>query len=117
VGDDPHDVVLVGHSPRVTLPGVVGAGRIGCAMSCSCRRRFRPTVRVLDTLDPGIRALAEQASVDAAPDSTLAPELAAAVFCNDMDPALTQYTIDRLVPEASRVIFAAVSLAGMRAPA
>ena len=33
-----------------------------------------------------------------------------------MDPTLTQYTIDRLVPEASRVIFEPVSLAGMRAP-
>ena len=118
VGDDLHDVVLVGHSlAGATLPGVVGAvpDRLRHVVFVSAAIPADGT-RVLDTLDPGIRALAEQAGVDAAPDSTLAPELAAAVFCNDMDPALTQYTIDRLVPEASRVIFEPVSLAGMRAP-
>jgi pimeloyl-ACP methyl ester carboxylesterase len=118
VGTDQHDVVLVGHSlAGVTLPGVVGAvpGRLRHVVFVSAA--VPPDGgRVIDTLDPGMREYAEQAGADAGASGTLDPELAAAVFCNDMDAVLTQYTIDRLVPEASRVIFEPVSLAGMRAP-
>jgi pimeloyl-ACP methyl ester carboxylesterase len=118
VANDLNDVVLVGHSlAGVALPSVVGAvpDRLRHVVFVSASVPA-DGARVLDTLDPGIRALAEQSDADAGAGGTLDPELAAAVFCNDMDDALTQYTIDRLVPEASRVIFEAVSLAGLRQP-
>ena len=67
VGNDLHDVVLVGHSlAGVTLPGVVGAvpDRLRHVVFVSAAIPADGT-RVLDTLDPGIRALAEQAGADA----------------------------------------------------
>jgi pimeloyl-ACP methyl ester carboxylesterase len=112
---DLRDVVLVGHSlAGVTLPGVAGAvpDRLRHLVFVSCSVPA-DGMRVLDTLDPTIRLLAEQAGAATAV-GTLPPEIAAAMFCNDMDEELTQFTLERLVPETSRVIFEPVDLSGLR---
>jgi hypothetical protein len=70
--------------------------------------------RVLDTLDPAIRPLLA-AAVDMPPTATLPREIAAAMFCNDMDDALTEYTLARLTPESPHVILEPVDLSGLLA--
>ena len=113
---DLHDVVLVGHSlAGVTLPGVAGAipERLRRLVFVSCSVPADGT-RVLDSLDPAIRPLLE-AAIDVPPTATLPREIATAMFCNDMDDALTEFTLARLTPESPRVILEPVDLSGLRA--
>jgi pimeloyl-ACP methyl ester carboxylesterase len=118
VGNDLHEVVLVGHSlAGVTLPGV--ADRIPDRLrrvvfvSCVVPSDGQSVIDVMQSLSPAVRAVAEQTAGEVTSgDGTLDARLAAAMFCNDMDDEQRAFTLAHLVPEAVQVITEAVSLAG-----
>lgn len=117
-GRDLTEVVLVGHSMAgVTLPRVMAAvaPRLAHVVFVACTVP-PPGRRILDTLDPEVRALAERDAPDAAEPAALDPEVAAAVFCNDMDEDQRAFTLARLVPEAVGVVHEPVDLTGLGAP-
>jgi pimeloyl-ACP methyl ester carboxylesterase len=101
VSRDLHDVVLVGHSlAGLTIPQVAGRipDRIRALVfiSCTVPREGQST---FDTLDPEIQALSQDRSNDAL--TTLPPEIATAVFYNDVDdPEVLEWGLSILVPEA-----------------
>lgn len=101
----------------VTLPGVMAAvpHRLAHVVFVACTV-LPPGARILDTLDPEVRELAERAgeAAGAARPSVLDPAVAAAVFCNDMDDDQRAFTLDRLVPEAVGVVHETVALEGVR---
>jgi hypothetical protein len=69
--------------------------------------------RIVDTLDPELRAVAEQNAVR--PEGgKLDDATATALFCNDMTDALTRWTLDRMVNEANQVTLEPVSSPGSR---
>lgn len=114
VDRDLTDVVLVGHSlAGCTLPLV--ADRVPERLA---RLVFvsstvpRDGQSVIDTLDPAIQELARSAA-GTEPEATMPPELAEALFCNDMTDAQIRSTLDRLVPEAPGVVTEPVRLAGL----
>ena len=103
---DLHDVVLVGHSlAGVTIPQVAARvpDRIRALVfvSCTVPRHGQSTH---DTLDPEIQALSDGASPDDEL-TTLDPELATAVFYNDVtDPDVLAWGLSILVPEAGSTV-------------
>jgi pimeloyl-ACP methyl ester carboxylesterase len=98
---DLHDVVLVGHSAAgVTIPQVAARvpDRIRALVFVSCTVP-RDGESAYDTLDPEIQAIADQAPPDGL--TTLDPEIAKAVFYNDVtDPDVLEWALSLLVPEA-----------------
>jgi pimeloyl-ACP methyl ester carboxylesterase len=98
---DLHDVVLVGHSlAGLTIPGVAGRvpDRIRALVfiSCTVPREGQSTY---DTLDPEIQAISDENPNDEL--TTLDPEIAKAVFYNDVDdPEVLEWGLSILVPEA-----------------
>jgi len=104
VTHDLHDVVLVGHSlAGVTIPQVAGLvpDRIRALVFVSCTVPLDGQ-RVYDTLDPEIQALSDNPSPER---GTLDPELAKAVFFNDVDdPEVLAWGLSLLVPEAPATI-------------
>jgi pimeloyl-ACP methyl ester carboxylesterase len=110
--------VLVGHSMAgITLPGVVGRvpDRVRTVVFVSCTVPADGQC-LLDTLDPAMRAIADESESRGDPVAMLEPDLATAVFCNDMDEQQTAFTLDRMVPEARPVLRQPISLAGLRQP-
>ena len=111
---DLRDVVLVGHSMAgITLPGVAERipDRLARLVFIAC------TVPAdgessLHTLDPEIRALAEENAQRPA-GGKMDDDMAVAMFCNDMDDDQIQATLSRMVPEAVHLVLAPVSLAGL----
>jgi pimeloyl-ACP methyl ester carboxylesterase len=105
VSRDLHDVVLVGHSlAGLTIPQVAGRipERIRALVFVSCTVP-RDGQSSYDTLDPEIQALSDQAPPDSL--STLDPEMQKAVFYNDVDdPALLEWAVALVVPEAPSTI-------------
>jgi pimeloyl-ACP methyl ester carboxylesterase len=115
-GDRP--AVLVGHSMAgITLPGVVGRVpelvRTVVFVSCTVPADGQC---LLDSLDPGMRAIADEAESRGDPVAMLERDLAVTVFCNDMDDKQTAFTLDRMVPEARPVLREPISLAGLQQP-
>lgn len=116
------EVVLVGHSlAGITLPGV--AARVGHRLrrlvfvSCAVPPHGVPVAEVLDALSPAVAEVAAQIGDDVVgADGMLNPDLAAAMFCNDMDDEQTAFTLARLVPEALGVISEPTDLSGLREP-
>jgi pimeloyl-ACP methyl ester carboxylesterase len=111
---DLHDVVLVGHSMAgLTMPGV--AARIPerlrrlVFVSCTVPADGQSTV---DTLDPEIQAISREAAENS-DGGRMDDAMAVALFCNDMTPEQTQWTLEHLVPEAPRIPLEPVSLAGL----
>ncbi len=102
---DLHDVVLVGHSlAGLTIPQVAARVRERLRalvfVSCTVPRDGQSTY---DTLDPEIQAVYD-ANHDAAA-GPLDPELATAVFYNDVDdPEVLNWGLTLLVPEAPATI-------------
>ena len=98
---DLHDVVLVGHSlAGLTIPRVAGRvpDRIRALVfiSCTVPREGQSTY---DTLDPEIQAISDENPNDEL--TTLDPEIAKAVFYNDVDdPEVLEWGLSILVPEA-----------------
>ena len=119
---DLDDVVLVGHSlAGITLPGV--AGRVGDRLrhlvfvSCAVPPDGASVAEVLDSLSPAVAEVAGQITDDAvSAEGTLHPDLAGAMFCNDMDDALRASTLELLVPEAFGVLSEPVDLSPLGAP-
>jgi pimeloyl-ACP methyl ester carboxylesterase len=102
---DLHDVVLVGHSlAGLTIPQVAARVperiRALVFVSCTVPRDGQSTH---DTLDPEIQALSDGPPNDEL--TTLDPELATAVFYNDVtDPAVLEWGLSILVPEAPATV-------------
>jgi pimeloyl-ACP methyl ester carboxylesterase len=116
------DVTLVGHSlAGITLPGV--AARVSDRLrrlvfiACAVPPHGRCVVDVLDTLSPGTAEVASGIGDDFVTDQgTLHPDLAVAMFCNDMDESQQAFTLARLVPEALQVISEPADLSGLGRP-
>ena len=93
--------MLVGHSAAgVTIPQVAARvpDRIRALVFVSCTVP-RDGESAYDTLDPEIQAIADQAPPDEL--TTLDPEIAKAVFYNDVtDPDVLAWALSLLVPEA-----------------
>ena len=107
---DLHDVVLVGHSlAGLTIPQVAARvpDRIRALvfLSCTVPRDGQSTY---DTLDPEIQAISDQQPDEAGSGdalNTLDPELATAVFYNDVtDPRVLEWGLSILVPEAPATV-------------
>lgn len=120
VDGDLTDVTLVGHSlAGITLPGV--AGKIPDRLrrlvfvSCAVPPDGVPLAEVLEGFSPHAAEIAQQLG-DRLVDSSgvLHPDLATAMFCNDMDAAQTASTLERMVPEAMLVMSEPADLSGLR---
>jgi pimeloyl-ACP methyl ester carboxylesterase len=114
---DLHDVVLVGHSMAgITMPGVAARlpDRLAHLVFVACTVPADGT-RIVDTLDPALRAVAEQNAMR--PEGgKLDDATASALFCNDMTPEQTAWTLGRMVNEANQITLEPVSLAGLKHP-
>jgi pimeloyl-ACP methyl ester carboxylesterase len=116
------DVTLVGHSMAgLTLPGVADAVpdrlRQLVFVSCTVPPHGAPLTDVLGDLSPAVAAVADRLGdpmVDAR--GALHPDLARALFCNDMDEEQTVWTLDHMVPEAASVMTDPVDLTGLARP-
>ena len=122
IGSDLDDVTLVGHSMAgLTLPGVAGAVpdrlRQLIFVSCAVPPHGTTLADVLGEFSPTVAAIADRVG-DAVVDDhgALHPDLARAMFCNDMDTDLTTWTLDRMVPEAVSVLTDPVDLTGLARP-
>jgi pimeloyl-ACP methyl ester carboxylesterase len=110
VSDDLEDVVLVGHSlAGITLPGV--AARLTARVrhvvfvSCSVPESGTSVAEILGDLSPvTAEVVARLGDGVVASDGTLHPELARAMFCNDMGDEMFAYTTALMVPECNKVI-------------
>ncbi len=119
---DLSDVTLVGHSMAgLTLPGVAGAvperlHRL-VFVSCAVPPQGATLLEVLGGFSPTVATVAETVG-DAAltGDGALHPELARAMFCNDMDEDQTAWTLERMGPESLSVLMEPVDLAGLAQP-
>jgi pimeloyl-ACP methyl ester carboxylesterase len=110
------DVVLVGHSMAgCVLPGAIGllGDRVRHAVFVACTVPSHGST-ALDMLDPGIRAMAEEALASGSAGGTLDPEIARVVFANDMDDEQFGWMAERMVPEAPGVITEPVDLTPLR---
>ena len=112
---DLRDVVLVGHSlAGITMPGV--AARVPKRLarmvfvSCTVPADGQSTV---DTLDPEIQQMARE-NAGNSEGGRMDDATAVAMFCNDMAPEQTEWTLAHLLPEAPGVPSEPVSLAGLK---
>jgi pimeloyl-ACP methyl ester carboxylesterase len=116
------DVKLVGHSMAgLTLPGVAECMparlRALIFVSCSVPPHGTTLAEVLGDLSPTTKAIAERMGDEVVDGrGVLHPDLAAAMFCNDMDDRQTAVTLGRLVPEALSVLSEPADLTGLRHP-
>ncbi len=119
---DLHDVVLVGHSlAGITLPGV--AGRVPDRLrrlvfvSASVPDQGTSVIDNLSTFSPASAGVADRLGADVVTtDGTLHPDLATAMFCNEMDDEQRTFTLERMVPEPFNVITSPVDLRGLEQP-
>jgi pimeloyl-ACP methyl ester carboxylesterase len=115
---DLRDVVLVGHSlAGLTIPQVAARvpDRIRALVFVSCTVPADGQ-STYDTLDPEIQAISDDNADPAAELGTLDPEVAKAVFYNDIDdPAVVQWALGLLVPEAGATVRDPMHLAGLPA--
>lgn len=112
---DLRDVVLVGHSMAgISMPGVLERvhDRVRHLVFVACTVPADGE-RIVDTLDPEIRAIAQE-NAKSSVGSKLDDATAAVMFCNDMEPDQVRSTLDRMVPEAVQVTIEPVSLEGLR---
>ena len=110
---DLRDVVLVGHSlAGITVPAVVERVPERVAHVVFVAASVPPDGwRVVDTLEPAMRELAEE--VARRPPQLMDAALATMLFCDGMDEAQTARTLGLMVPEGPRLVVEPVSLAGM----
>jgi pimeloyl-ACP methyl ester carboxylesterase len=114
------DVTLVGHSMAgLTLPGVAESIptrlRRLVFISCAVPPHGTSLAEVLAGFSPITAAIAERVGdelVDAR--GVLHPDLATAMFCNDMSAAQTASTLARLAPESIGVLTEPADLTGLR---
>lgn len=116
------DVVLVGHSlAGLTLPRV--ADRVPDRLrrlvfvSCTVPPDGVATADLLAELSPAVASVAARlggAALDAS--GALNADLATVMFCNDMGPEQTASTLERMGPEALRVLSEPSDLSGLHHP-
>lgn len=118
ISNDLANVVLVGHSlAGITLPGV--AARVPDRLrrlvfvACAVPADGQTVADVLPGVGRGRRSDGRRRITE---HGTLHPELAAGMFCNDMDHYQAAFTLECLVPEAGGVIVEPVDLSGLRHP-
>ena len=117
---DLRDVVLVGHSlAGVTLPPVMDRIperlRHAVFVSCVVPPDGSTVLDVMGTLSPAVSEVASRlgsGTVDG--EGRLAREFATAMFCNDMDDAQIEFTLERMVAEALGVLSEPVDLGGLK---
>jgi pimeloyl-ACP methyl ester carboxylesterase len=118
IANDLTEVVLVGHSlAGITLPGVAARvpDRLRRLVFIACAV---PTdgQTIADVL-PGIgRSRRSDGRRRITEHRTLHPEVAARMFCNEMDADQAAFTLERLVPEADHVMTEPVDLRGLQHP-
>jgi pimeloyl-ACP methyl ester carboxylesterase len=116
------DVTLVGHSMAgLTLPGVAELVperlRRLVFVSCAVPPHGTPLVEVLGSFSPTVAAVADGLGDTAIREGgRLHPDLARAMFCNDMDEDLTAWTLDRMGSEAISVLTEPSDLTGLSRP-
>jgi pimeloyl-ACP methyl ester carboxylesterase len=122
LGADLTDVTLVGHSMAgLTLPGVAEAVperlRRLVFVSCAVPPHGTAMIDVLSGFSPTVAMVADRVG-DAAvtADGALHPDLARAMFCNDMDEDQTAWTLERMGSEAFPVVTEPVDLTGLARP-
>jgi pimeloyl-ACP methyl ester carboxylesterase len=116
------DVALVGHSMAgLTLPGVaeVVPTRIRRLVFVSCVVPPHGTslLEVLGDLSPNAKEAADRIDDEVVDGhGVLHPDLARAMFCNDMDEHMAASTLSRQVPEAVGILSEPSDLTGLRRP-
>jgi pimeloyl-ACP methyl ester carboxylesterase len=120
--NDLSDVTLVGHSMAgLTLPGVAEMvptrlGRL-VFVSCAVPAHGTPLLEVLGDFSPTVKEAAELVGDDVIDSGDiLHPDLARAMFCNDMDEDQVASTLRRLCPESVGVLSEPSDLTGLRQP-
>jgi pimeloyl-ACP methyl ester carboxylesterase len=122
LGNDLRDVTLVGHSMAgLTLPGVAelvpGRLRRLVFVSCAVPPHGTSLLDVLGDLSPAAREVAERIHDDVIDSrGALHPDLARAMFCNDMNEVQVAATLDQMVPESIGVLSEPSDLTGLRQP-
>jgi pimeloyl-ACP methyl ester carboxylesterase len=122
VANELTDVTLVGHSlAGLTLPCVAEKVpdrlRRLIFVSCSVPGHGITLGEVLGDLGPNTREVADRLGDQLMDErGVLHPDLARAMFCNDMDEDQATSTIDRLVPECLGVLSEPADLTGLRHP-
>jgi pimeloyl-ACP methyl ester carboxylesterase len=109
--------VLVGHSlAGCSMPAMVDllGDRVSHLVFLACTVPEDGTA-CLDTLDPEVRAIAED-SAQARELGVLSREAAAVMFGNDLDEGQLQWCVSRMVPEAPRLVSDPVDLSPFRRP-
>jgi pimeloyl-ACP methyl ester carboxylesterase len=122
VNRDLNDVTLVGHSMAgLTLPGVAKAVparlRRLVFVSCAVPTQGTSLLEVLGDFSPGVKEVVERMGDQVAEmGGGLHPDLAKALFCNDMNEAQVASTLARLVPESIGVLSEPADVTGLRQP-
>jgi pimeloyl-ACP methyl ester carboxylesterase len=120
--NDLSDVTLVGHSMAgLTLPGVAEMVptrlRRLVFVSCAVPAQGTPLLEVLGDFSPTAKEAAELVGDDVIDSGgILHPDLARAMFCNDMDEDQVASTLRRLCPESVGVLSGPSDLTGLRQP-
>ena len=115
-------VILVGHSlAGITLPVVAGKVPDRLArlvfLSASVPPAGTAVREVLGSMSPLAAKIADEIGEAAISDrGTLHPDLAEAMFCNDMTPDQVSYTLDHMVSESFSVVSEPVDLSGLAQP-
>jgi pimeloyl-ACP methyl ester carboxylesterase len=116
------DVVLVGHSlAGVTLPRVLARVperiRHVAFVSCCVPPPGGTVAEAVAGLSPTAAEVAARLGDELmGEDGRLHEDVAAAMFCNDMDEALTRRTLELLTSEAPGVLSEPTDLAGLQQP-
>jgi pimeloyl-ACP methyl ester carboxylesterase len=120
--NDLSEVTLVGHSMAgLTLPVV--AERVPTRLrhlvfvSCAVPPHGTSLLEVLGDLSPAANEVAGRLGDGIVDDmGTLHPDLATAMFCNDMNVEQVASTVARLTPESVNVLSEPADLTGLRRP-
>jgi pimeloyl-ACP methyl ester carboxylesterase len=116
---DLRDVVVVGHSlAGITLPGVAVAAPDRVAhlifVSCAIPAPGTSIIESLGAFSPAAAEIADQIGGDViTANGTLHPDLATAMFCNDMDAEQVAFTLDLLVPESFNALSQPLASTGL----
>jgi pimeloyl-ACP methyl ester carboxylesterase len=119
VESDLDAVTLVGHSMAgLTLPRVAelipARLRHLVFVSCAVPAQGLSLLEVLGGFGPTTKAITERLGSEAVDkEGVLHPDLATAMFCNDMDESQIASTLDRLVPESFSVLSDPADLTGL----
>lgn len=120
VENDLRNVTLVGHSMAgLTLPRVAESipNRLRRLIFVSCAVPSQGTslLEVLGGFSPATKVVVERVGTEAIDRrGVLHPDMARAMFCNDMDESQIASTLERLAPESVNVLSEPADLTGLR---